>query len=220
MTANRFLFIPSVILGAVVMLGCENSDIEQHSHDRSHEHGHDHSHGHSHHHASNGSEVTYHQHSDANSTPAIGPNVRFRSDYDQTTEPGEIENFTLTIDSGYSSGSIDIKLVASEGLELLSGDEIRLSLTDDEIEIPIRLQALQAGRYHLKYLVNVDTEGALAPIPAVSGMVVRVGSGGRVGSPNQDDLPHQPLRAAPGEQAEPSESSEPVVSMPAQEIIR
>ena len=141
----------------------------------------------------------------------LSSNIRFSNNYDGTTEPAEIESFSLFIDLSHSSGSLQLTLVTSDGLELQSASEHDIPLTGKRIEVPIQLQASASGRYHLKYLASIDGEGVTAAIPAASGMVIEVGAS----SPANTGT--QPSSAIT---ADAISKPDAVVSMPANETIR
>ena len=96
-----------------------------------------------------------HKHSSDYKKP--GAAVQFKTDYNGKTELGVVQRFQLSIKDGYDSGDMAVKLVAPEGVTLLSASELSFSMLKDEPHIlDVELQAFTEGRHYLNVLVTAQ----------------------------------------------------------------
>ncbi len=104
-----------------------------------------------------------------------GAAVQFKTDFDGKAEVGVTQRFQLSIEDGYDSGDMNVRLVVPEGVSLFSTSETSFSMSEEGPHIiDVELQAFTEGRHYLNVLVTAHAEENQA-IPASHTIGIYVG---------------------------------------------
>ena len=80
-----------------------------------------------------------------------GAAIALTSDYDGTTQPGELENLTLKLTHHYSSGYISARLLETPDLHIMSHGALENEKiqTGSNLSLPIQFSGSQDGEYYI-----------------------------------------------------------------------
>lgn len=99
-----------------------------------------------------------------------GAAIALTSDYDGTTQPGELENLTLTLAHHYSGGYMSARLLETPDLHIIShgaleNEKLQAGST---LALPIQLSGSQAGEYYISLEVIYESLSGKRSLRVVS----------------------------------------------------
>ncbi|MAK60038.1 MAG: hypothetical protein CMK09_03570 [Ponticaulis sp.] len=140
-------------------------------------------------------------------TAKPGASVQISADYDGKTSLYETENFTLTFKDGYAAGTLRVKIIAADELDLWSVEETSFSMAGhDPHTLDVSLSSSVEGRHYLTVQVMAELPGGMV-FPATRGFAINVGNA----AAQQKSQPDAKLEARP--------SGDTVMEMEADERI-
>jgi len=109
------------------------------------------------------------------STTKQGAAVSFTHNYDGRSEPGFVEDFQVFIQDEYDSGTLNISMTASEGLNLSSGGPTSFSMDGDAARtINVSVSAQTPGKYYVNLQAKADAGNGQAMMRGY-GIAINVG---------------------------------------------
>lgn len=147
-----------------------------------------------------------------------GADISLRNKGVLSLTPGQVKDIELLLRTGYTEGTMQVTVVATEGLEIVgSSTEASYSLRGGaQYPLPLQLLAYQPGRYYLNLTATVQLSNGVRLGRAMSFAVVieddsEKNSGQVVGEDKTTAPETSDTKAGNGENG--------VISMPAEEVV-
>ena len=104
-----------------------------------------------------------------------GAAVEISTDYDGSTNPSDVEGFTLTVTEDYAAGTLNVLLAADEALTMYSATEASFDMSSPAPHtMNVDLSSADPGIYYLNVFMTVELPGGES-IPAVRAITIPVG---------------------------------------------